>query len=121
MVAHQVVANDAEEQLYLQTYFGKPPDSYQRARFFLMCQISHVFYAMGFLFIGSAGKPVDWSEPVPEFRDWNRRFWTGEVRLTDQSSKIAYARSHLKQLLANVELPRYRESLRIVSERHAVS
>jgi thiamine kinase-like enzyme len=121
VVAHQVVANDAEEQLYLQEYFGEPPNPYQRARFFLMRQVSHIFYAMAFLFIGAAGKPVDWSEPVPEFREFNRRFWAGEVTLADPAAKIVYGRVHWQQFRANLQLPRYGESLRIVSERHAAS
>jgi aminoglycoside phosphotransferase (APT) family kinase protein len=72
--ANMLVADEAEEQVYLQEYFGAPPDSYQAARFYLMKQLAHTFYAMVFLSLGSAGKPVDWSEPVPAYRDFQRRF-----------------------------------------------
>ena len=34
---------------------------YQLARFHLMQQLAHMFYAMAFLLLGSAGKPIDWS------------------------------------------------------------
>ena len=119
VVAHQVVANDAEERAFLQEYFGAPPDPYQSARFFLMRQVSHIFYTMAFLFIGAAGKPVDWSEPAADFRELNRRIWAGEVNLADPPAKITYGRAHWQQFCANLQLPRYRESLRIVSERQA--
>ena len=36
VVANQVVANDEEEIVYRQEYFGAPPDAYQLARFHLM-------------------------------------------------------------------------------------
>ena len=117
VVANQVVTNEEEERAYLEDYFGRPPDEYQRARFFLMQQIAHIFYTMGFLFMGSAGQAVDWSEPVPEFRDYQRRVWAREVNLSDKPTKIVYGKVHFEQLLRNVRLARYRESLRMVSGR----
>ena len=43
VAANLVVCNEAEERLYLQEYFGQPPDPYQLARFFLMQQLAHMF------------------------------------------------------------------------------
>jgi len=117
VVANLVVTNDAEERAYLQEYFGQPPDPYQLARFFLMRQVTHIFYAMAYLLQGSAGKPLDWSETAPEFGAFNRRFWAGDVRLADNDSKIAYGRVHLEQLLQNTRRARFDEALRIVSDR----
>ena len=119
VVANLVVTNDAEERVYLQEYFGEPPDQYQQARFFLMQQVAHMFYAMGFLLLGSSGKPINWSETVPELRDFHRRIWAGEVNLADNQMKTAYARAHWKQLLQNTRQARFNEALRIVSDRHA--
>jgi len=119
VVANLVVTNDAEERIYLQEYFGEPPDRYQSARFFLMQQVAHIFYALGFLWLGSSGKPIDWSENAPEFRDFHRRMWDGEVNLADNQMKIVYGRVHLERLLQNVQRARFNEALRIVSDRHA--
>lgn len=91
-VANQVVANDEEEMVFLQKYFGAAPDECQLARFHLMRQIAHLFYTMAFLFLGSSGKPIDWSGTVPEFRDYHRRMWAGEVDLADKDVKIVYGR-----------------------------
>jgi thiamine kinase-like enzyme len=119
VVANHVVTNDEEEIVYLQEYFGAPPDQYQLARFHLMQQIAHLFYTMAFLSLGSAGNPIDWSRPVPEFRDYHRRMWAGEVDLADKDVKIVYGRVHWERLLQNVRKERYNQALRIVSDRHA--
>jgi thiamine kinase-like enzyme len=118
-VANQVVTNDEEEMVYLQEYFGAAPDQYQLARFHLMQQIAHLFYTMAFLFQGYSGKPIDWSGTVPEFRDYQRRIWAGDVDLTGKDVKIVYGRVHWERLLQNVRQARYHEALRIVSDRHA--
>ena len=119
VVANLVAANDAEERVYLQEYFGHPPDEYQLARFFLMQQVAHIFYAMAFLLLGSSGEPVNLSEHVPEFRDFHRRFWAGEVNLADNRTKIVYGKVHWNQLLQNMGQTRFDEAVRIVSDRPA--
>jgi hypothetical protein len=121
VVANVLVANEAEEQIYLQEYFGAPPASYQAARFYLMKQLAHMFYAMAFLSLGSAGKPIDWSEPVPAYSDFQRRFWAHEVDLADGHSKTVYGRVHWEQFRHNLRQPRFDEALRIVANRHAAS
>lgn len=117
-----VVTGDADEWIYLERYFGQRPDEYQRARFFLMCQAVHLFYAAVFLLLGSAGKTVNrdsMGEKLPAFRDFHGRIWAGEVNLADNDMKIVYGRLHWEQLLENIRRPRFEEALRIVSERNA--
>jgi thiamine kinase-like enzyme len=116
VVANQIVTNDEEEAVFLQRYFGTAPDEYQLARFHLMRQMAHLFYTLAFLFQGWSGKPIDWNETVPEFRDYRRRMWAGEIDLTDKDVKIVYGRVHWERLLQNVRQARYNESLRIVSK-----
>jgi thiamine kinase-like enzyme len=121
VVANMIVTNEGDEKVFLEEYFGEPPDAYQSARFFLMQQLAHLFYTMAFLWQGAAGKPIDWSEPLPEYNELQRRFWMREFELTDNHSKIIYGRVHWEQLLNNVQQPRYAEALRIVSGRHATA
>lgn len=118
VVANLVASNDAEERIYLERYFGQPPDEYQLARFFLMQQIVHMFYGMAFLLIGSGGKPVDHSAPLHDFRDFHRRFWAGDVNLVGDDTKIMFGRIHCAQLAKNTQLTQWREALRIVSDHH---
>ena len=120
-VANLLAGNQAEEQILLEEYFGAPPSSYQAARFYLMKQLAHIFYALVFLSLGTAGKPVDWSEPVPAFSDFQRRFWTREAGLADNHSKTVYGRVHWEQLRQNLRQPRFDEALRILANRRASS
>jgi hypothetical protein len=57
---------------------------------------------------------------VPEFRDFHRRIWAGEVDMRDNRMKIVYGRVHWEQLRRNVRQARFHEALRIVADRHAV-
>ena len=119
VAANMIVTSDAEEDIYLSEFFEQEPDRYQRARFFLMQQVAHIFYTMAFLILQSGGQPIDWSEPAPDYNEFQRRFWTGEIKLDETPAKIAYGRVHWARLLRNVQSPRYEESLRIVSSRSA--
>jgi len=56
---------------------------------------------------------------VPDFWDYQRRMWAGEVDLADKDVKIVYGRVHWERLLHNVRQARYKEALRIVSDRRA--
>jgi hypothetical protein len=121
VVANLVVTNDDEERAFLRDYFGIPPGEYQSARLWLMRQLTHLFYTMAFLQLGAMGKPVDSSEPVPDFLDYQRRIWAGEVDVSDNAVKIVSGRVHWARLLDNVRQPRYSEALRIVSAGHPAS
>jgi hypothetical protein len=111
VVANMLVSSDEDKSRYLQAYFGQPPDAYQSARFFLMQQIVHMFYASVFLLIS---QPLDQSEPAPEFTAFQRRLWTGEIDLTEKATKNLYGRIHWERLVHNLRQPRFKEALRIV-------
>ena len=119
VVANMLVTNEAEEHIFLQEYFGAPSLPYQAARFYLMKQLAHMFYAMAFLSLGSADKPVDWSAPVSTYADFQRRFWAREVDLADNHSNSVYGRVHWEHLRNNLRRPKFAEALRIVETRHA--
>jgi aminoglycoside phosphotransferase (APT) family kinase protein len=118
VVASQVVTNDEEELVYLREYFGAEPDEYQLARFHLMQNLAHLFYTMAFLW---SGKLSDWSGTLPDFNDFHRRMWAGEIDLSDQDVRIVYARIHWERLMRNVRQARYREALVIISARLGVA
>jgi hypothetical protein len=120
VVANMIVTNELEEIAYLHEYFGKPPDDYQRARFYLMRQLAHMFYAMAFLTLGSSGKPIDRSDPVPAYSDFQQRFWAHEVGLADNQAKTVYGRVHWEQLSYNMRQPPFDEALRILSDRNTI-
>jgi aminoglycoside phosphotransferase (APT) family kinase protein len=119
VLANFVVTNEGEESAYLQPYFGRLPDQYELAQYFLMQQIVHMFYAVAWLWLGSAGKPISLGEPVPEFTAFHRRLWAGDVNLQDSAAKIVYGRVHWEQLKQNMRQARFNETLSIVSDRFA--
>ena len=119
VIANLIVMDEADEPVYLREYFGEEPSEYQLARFFLMQQLAHMFYAVVFLMMGSAGQPMDWSPPAPSFRDIQRRMWAGELNVAGKEAKIAYGRAHWERLVENMRSPRLEEAFKIVSERHA--
>jgi aminoglycoside phosphotransferase (APT) family kinase protein len=122
VAANFVVTNDTDEWTYLEQYFGQGPDEYERARFFVMRQVVHMFYAAVFLLLGtlpgSGGKPISQNENLPSFRDFHRRIWEGEVNLANNDLKILYGMVHWEQLRHNMRRTRFGEALGIVSERN---
>ncbi len=112
VMANMLVRSDAEESDFLEAYFGRPADEYQRAKLFLMQQVAHVFYGLVFLM---QGVPLDLAEPGPGYGEFQRQFWAGEVKLEDKQTKMVYGRVHLERLLQNARCARFRESLRVVA------
>ncbi|MEO5923048.1 MAG: phosphotransferase [Bryobacteraceae bacterium] len=115
VAANFLAASDEDESTYLKQYFGQQPDRYQLARFFLMRQVVHMFYATVFLMLGSAGKPIDRSDTLPSFRDFHQRIWAGEFNLADDELKIVYGNVHWEQLVRNTRQTDFDEALDIVS------
>ena len=119
-VASNLVANDdAEERAFLHDCLGRTPAEYELARFYLAQQLAHIFYAAGFMLTGSEGKPMDWTEPIPDFADLRRRMWAGEVDFRDSRMKRIFGRLHWQQLMDARRQSRFREARQIIAQRNA--
>lgn len=115
IAANFVVRNEADETNYLKTYFGENVTAYQRARFFLMRQILHLFYFVVFVLMRKgADDPIDFEKPVPSFREFNDDIWAGKISLHDMNARLQYALVHRQEFLENVKLKRFEEALRVV-------
>ena len=112
VVANFVAPSEADEEDLLHAYFGQPATAYQRARFYLMQQFAHLFYAA--LLLGGGG---DVDAPTPAFRDLHDRLWSGEASLASPEAKIEYGRVHLNQLRHNVGANRFQQALRVAATR----
>jgi len=115
VTANFVVTNDAEEEIYLRTYFGEAVSEYRLARFYLMRQALHMFYAMIFLLLGSSGKPIELNAKAPDFRDFHDGIWAGEISLASAETKLQYGRVHMNQVLRNMRTTRFEDALSVVS------
>lgn len=116
VVANMLVPSDQDAGAFLENYLGAPATVEQSARFFAVRQIAHLFYALGFLYLGSRGASVDWSEPVPAFEELRQQTWAGERNAGDAPARVVYGRAHLQQFLANAKCPQFTESLRVISQ-----
>jgi thiamine kinase-like enzyme len=121
VVANFVVTHDADEELYLRTYFREAASEYRLARFHVMRQIVHMFYAMVFTLLGSSGKPIAPNVQVQAFRDFHDRIWAGELSLATEEAKLQYGRVHMNQVLQNMRTTRFQDAFRIVSNSHPSS
>ncbi len=116
VVANFVVMNDDEEKDYLNRYFDEEVGEYHLARFFLMRQVLHISYFTVFMLFGSAaGEQIDPNLAKPGFREFHDRVWTGEITLETNNFRQQYAWAHLEQLRHNLQLKRFEDALRIVS------
>ncbi len=109
-MANLIASNEAQECAFLEACFGCAPDAFQRARFYLMRLLTHIFHAMVFLYLGSLDGRLDRSEAVPEI---------GEYRLGAGAPKLLYGRVHLDRVFEGAWSPRFGEALRVVSGKHA--
>jgi hypothetical protein len=74
---------------------------------------------MAFMLLGFAGKPIEVNAKAPAFRDFHNRIWAGEIDLAAEETKMQYGEVHMNQLLQNVCGVRFKDALRIISDRHA--
>jgi aminoglycoside phosphotransferase (APT) family kinase protein len=119
VAANFVVTNDVEERNYLKRYFGEEVDEYHLARFFLMRQLLHISYFTLFMFLGSApGEQIDVNWTKSGFREFHNGIWTGKIDLVSNDTRQLYAWVHREQLLHNLRLKRFDESMRIVAGRN---
>jgi Ser/Thr protein kinase RdoA (MazF antagonist) len=107
---------DHQEAAYLDAYFGMAATPYQHARFYLMRQALHVFYA-AFLLVTAAraGASIDSTATIADFSDFHQRLISGEVDLATPEARVQYALVHLHAAQRSVQTPRFEESLALVA------
>ena len=115
-IAANFFVRDDREAAYLAAYFGTPATPYQHARFYLMRQALHVFYA-AFLLVTAAraGASIDSMAIASDFGDFHRRLISGEVDLATPEAKVQYALVHLHAAQRQVQTPRFEEALTLVA------
>lgn len=104
-----------EEEIYLKAYFGDSLDDYKHARLFLMQQVCHMFYALGFLQYAAASRPPDStcsdSMDTPRLKDFHQQVSTGNVSLTTHEGQLLYGKVRLNETLYNMKTPRFADSI----------
>jgi len=110
--------NVALEETYLRAYFGDDLDDYKRARYFLMQQVSHVFYGMVFMWlIALARTPetiIDTCMDAPRLKEIHARIGAGEVAIGSIDGQLQYAKALLGEALYGMKTPRFAESIALM-------
>jgi thiamine kinase-like enzyme len=117
VVANFFVKDEAEEERYLDAYFGEPASPYQSARFYLMRQAIHMFYAGLLMSLAArAGLPMETDMTAPDFHDYHRRLISGEIDTLQPEAQVQYAKVHMNQAIQNMRAKRFAEAVAKVSD-----
>ncbi len=109
IAANFFVKDEAQEESYLEVYFGEPASEYQLACFYLMRQAVSMFYATLLLLEASrAGVPIDAEKPTPDFRDFHQDLISGKADVAVAEVKAQYGMVHLREALRNMRAPRFK-------------
>jgi Ser/Thr protein kinase RdoA (MazF antagonist) len=115
-IAANFFVRDDQEAAYLEAYFGTPATPYQHARFHLMRQALHVFYAAFLLVIAArAGASIDPTATAADFDDFHQRLISGEVDLATPEARVQYALVHLHAARRQIQTQRFEEALALVA------
>ncbi|HLX93030.1 MAG TPA: phosphotransferase [Puia sp.] len=85
-IANFLVGDESNEMEILARYFGKTPNEYQRARFFLMRQIVHMFCFTLCTIVAAAGKSIDMSRKIEGFNEFHEHLWHCRIDLADNDA-----------------------------------
>jgi len=108
VVANFFVRDEESEQIFLTTYFGEPPSSYMRARFYLMRQIMHMAYATVFMTLGTAaGRQLDLQAESPDFDEFHDRLIVRAIDMMSPAARVQYGRIHFEKLRQTLFSPRF--------------
>ena len=119
VVANFFVNDEADEEAFLNTYFGEPVSEYRSARFFLMRQAVSVFYAALLLLEASrAGLSIDADMTTPDFREYHQDLISNKIDMMTAEAKIQYGMIHLREALRNMRTQHFEDAVVLVGDAH---
>lgn len=115
IVANFFVLDEAQEEIYLQAYFGDSLDEYKKARFFLMRQICYMFYAMMLMNLAVTLRPpysiLDESMDTPRYREFREQISSGKISSTSYEGHLLFGKVLLNEALYNMKMPKSAKSI----------
>ena len=121
-VGNFYISDQAQEEIYLRAYFGDSLDEYKRARFFLMQQVCHMFYAMIMLKFAAALKPAggahNESMDVPRIKDFRAQLSADRASLASYEGQLLFGKVLLNEMLHNMKTPRFAEAIDRMNATH---
>ncbi len=125
-VANYYTKDEPGEEALLEEYFcgdlGARAGEYERARFFLMQQAVHVFFAAFLLpMAAKAGALIEAGTEMEDFRAVHDRIAWDERTLRTAEGKAQYGMAHLAWARSNMRTRRFDEALKFVAGQDAVA
>jgi Phosphotransferase enzyme family len=118
IVANFFVRGQAGEARLLEAVLGEPAGEYRLARFFLMRQAMHMFYAGLLLHLAArSGLQIAADLPSPDFAAFHRGLMAGEIDTLKPQAQAQYARLHMHEALRNMRTRRFAEALATVAKK----
>lgn len=116
-IAANFFLSDGAEGAYLTEYLGAAPTGQEIARFYLMRQSMHAFYASFLLLSIAPEMTIQPDLGAPAFAQFHKQLISGAVRLATPQEKEQFAKVHINQFLENAKSPGFTESLSQLSGR----
>ncbi|PWV47672.1 choline kinase family protein [Chitinophaga sp. S165] len=109
---------EAQEKLFLDTYFGRPANDYQTARFHVMRQVGRIIYSMLMLQLAAQSKPKDYVHDQEmegiTLRDFGAMMGTGQISLATYEGQLMYGKALLNEAVHQMRSPRFTASLALI-------
>lgn len=123
IVANFFIEDEAAEADFLNACLGEPADEYKRARFYLMRQMLHMFYAALFMaLVARTGMTIDPDMSTAlDFRTFHQHLIADEINTLQPDAQVQYAKLHLNEALKNMRTQRFADALALVGHFHAIA
>lgn len=113
--ANFFVHDEVREHIFLKAYFGKEPDDYKTARFYLMRQICRIVYAMLMFELAAQGKPANYAHPQEmegiDLKTFGALMESGKISLAGYEGQLMYGKALINEALYQMRSPRFATSL----------
>src|SRR5699024_144020 len=101
IVAKSFVSGEDQEEVFLRYYFGNALNNYKKARYYLMQQVCHMYYAMLMFKFAAAMRPPDFTHdpdmstvPLGEIPKLIQR---DELSLSSYEGRLLYGKALLNE------------------------
>lgn len=113
--ANFFVHTAAQEQLFLDTYFGQAVSEYQKARFYIMQQVCRIIYAMLMFQMAAGRKPADYAHDQQlegvTLQQFIALMSSGKLALDSYEGQFIYGKALLNEALTQMRTPRFEAAL----------
>jgi len=113
--ANYFVHTPQHEQLFLATYFDRPPDAHQLSRFFIMRQVCRIIYAMLMFQLAGRHKPAGYLHDQEMEGITVSAFGAlrsiGQISLASYEGQLMYGKALINEAVTHMRSARFAEAL----------